>query len=97
MGSNFVKHEILTSLPKANPFHTGVCFSSCVQPCRRIDDGKHPNRVNITDWIPGENPQNRQLLAPRINNELALEEITIAEKLKEKGYATCFVEMASGT
>ncbi len=53
--------------------------------------GKHPNRVNITDWIPGENPQNRQLLAPRISNELALEEITIAEKLKEKGYATYFV------
>ncbi len=33
----------------------------------------------------------RPLLAPVDRNELALEEVTIAEKLKEKGYKTCFV------
>src|SRR6056297_2522298 len=53
--------------------------------------GKHPNRVNITDWIPGQDPQNRPLLGPQDRNELALEETTIAEKLKEKGYQTCFI------
>jgi arylsulfatase A-like enzyme len=53
--------------------------------------GKHPNRVNITDWLPGDDPKNRPLLGPQDKNELALEEITIAEKLKENGYATCFV------
>ena len=53
--------------------------------------GKHPNRVDITDWIPGSDPKNRPLLGPQDRNELALEEVTIAEKLKEKGYKTCFI------
>lgn len=53
--------------------------------------GKHPNRVNITDWIPGSDPQKRPLLGPKDGTELALEEYTLAEKLKEKGYKTCFV------
>ncbi len=53
--------------------------------------GKHPNRVDITDWIPGSDPKNRPLLGPQDRNELALEETTIAEKLKEKGYRTCFI------
>lgn len=52
--------------------------------------GKHPNRVDITDWIPGNDPKNRQLLGPQDRNELALEEITLAEKLKEAGYKTFF-------
>jgi arylsulfatase A-like enzyme len=56
-----------------------------------IMTGKHPNRVNITDWIPGDDPKNRPLLGPQDRNELALEEITIAEKLKEKGYKTGFI------
>ena len=53
--------------------------------------GKHPNRVNITDWLPGDDPKNRPLLGPQDKSELALEEITLAEKLKENGYTTCFV------
>jgi arylsulfatase A-like enzyme len=53
--------------------------------------GKHPNRVDITDWIPGSDPKNRPLLGPQDRSELALEEITIAEKLKEKAYRTCFI------
>ena len=56
-----------------------------------IMTGKHPNRVNITDWIPGDDPKNRPLLGPQDSDRLALEEITIAEKLKEKGYKTGFV------
>jgi len=53
--------------------------------------GKHPNRVDITDWIPGADPKKRPLLGPQDRENLALEEITLAEKLKEKGYKTCFV------
>ncbi len=53
--------------------------------------GKHPNRVNITDWIPGLDPKMKPLRGPQDRTELALEELTIAEKLKEKGYHTCFV------
>jgi len=53
--------------------------------------GKHPNRVNITDWIPGQDPKNRKLLGPQDRENLALKEITLAEKLKEKNYKTCFI------
>ena len=53
--------------------------------------GKHPNRLDITDWIPGSDPKKRPLLGPQDRENLALEETTIAEKLKEKGYRTCFV------
>ncbi len=53
--------------------------------------GKHPNRIDITDWIPGDDPKDRPLLGPRDADRLALEEITIAEKLKEKGYKTGFI------
>ena len=56
-----------------------------------IMTGKHPNRLNITDWIPGDDPIDRLLLGPQDSNELALEEITIAEKLKEKGFKTGFI------
>lgn len=56
-----------------------------------IMTGKHPNRVDITDWIPGADPKKRPLLGPQDRNELALEEVTIAEKLKEKGYKTGFI------
>ncbi len=52
--------------------------------------GKHPNRVNITDWIPGSDPKKRPLIGPQDGEELALNEITLAEKLKENGYKTCF-------
>ncbi|WP_340111134.1 sulfatase [Maribellus mangrovi] len=56
-----------------------------------IMTGKHPNRVNITDWIPGNDPKKRPLLGPQDADELALDEVTIAEKLKEKGYKTGFI------
>ncbi len=56
-----------------------------------IMTGKHPNRVDITDWIPGDDPKEKLLLGPQDRHELALEETTIAEKLKEKGYKNCFI------
>lgn len=53
--------------------------------------GKHPNRVNITDWLPGLDPQDRQLLGPRDRSEMGLEEQTIAELVGKGGYETLFV------
>lgn len=54
--------------------------------------GKHPNRHNITDWIPGfsRDRGNWPLSTPAINHELALEETTLAEKFKAAGYQTFF-------
>lgn len=57
--------------------------------------GKYPVRYNITDWIPGRQSQGpcsgEKMLSPRIRNYLPLEEITIAEKLKNFGYTTAIV------
>lgn len=55
-----------------------------------IMTGKHPTRLNITDWIPGQNPKGRKFLGPNDLQALPLEEKTIAEALKEDGYKTFF-------
>lgn len=55
-----------------------------------IMTGKYPTRVGITDWIPGLDPKDRKLLGPEDRHALPLEEITLAESLKKKGYRTFF-------
>ncbi|HPS02495.1 MAG TPA: sulfatase [Candidatus Sumerlaeota bacterium] len=56
-----------------------------------IMTGRYPARLNITDWIPGDNPKNKRLLGPPDLDALPLEEVTVAEALKKSGYATYFV------
>ncbi len=54
--------------------------------------GKHPARLNVTDWLPGrpDRPDQR-MNRPKILNQLPLEEVTLAEELKKAGYATAHV------
>ena len=59
-----------------------------------IMTGRHPVRVDVTDWLPGMSEskiRDPRLIQPQDRNELALEEITLAESLKGKGYQTFFV------
>jgi arylsulfatase A-like enzyme len=61
-----------------------------------IMSGKYPARINLTDWIAGRQNNKRMLkymkiLPPKFNHQMALEEVTIAEALKEDGYKTAFV------
>jgi len=51
--------------------------------------GKHPARLDITNWIGGS--QKGQLLQADYQRQLPLEEITVAERFKEAGYATGFI------
>ena len=76
---------------------SGMRFSDAYASCpvcsptrASIMTGKYPTRLGITDWIPGQRPKNRKLLAPAILNQLPLAEVTIAEALKEAGYRTFF-------
>jgi len=59
-----------------------------------IMTGKYPARVGITDWIPGfveaNDKLNLPLNTPQDGYELPLAEVTVAEALKEAGYATFF-------
>ena len=54
-----------------------------------IMTGKCPARLNLTNFLPGRpDAPSQRLLQPRIEGQLPLEEVTIAELLKNAGYAT---------
>jgi arylsulfatase A-like enzyme len=75
------------SIQFTNAYSSG---SVCSPSRASIMTGKHPARLQITDWIPGLRPENQKLNYPAILNELPLEELTIAEVLKQNGYSTFF-------
>ena len=51
--------------------------------------GKHPARLDITNWIGGE--QNGLLQQATYERQLPLEETTIGEAFRDNGYATGYV------
>ena len=91
-GSTFYESPNIDKLSTESfEFKTAYAASSVCSPTRAsIMTGKHPSRVNITDWIPGVDPKNRPLLGPQDLHQLPLNEITIAEKLKQSGYKTFY-------
>lgn len=51
--------------------------------------GKCPARLNLTNYLPGRpDAASQKVLQPRIEGFLPLEEVTVAELLKQAGYAT---------
>ncbi len=73
-------------------FTNGYAAASICSPTRAsIMTGRHPVRVNITDWIPGsKTPDTAKFQHVHDRDNLALEETTIAEVLKEKANYTTF-------
>ncbi len=54
-----------------------------------IMTGKCPARLNLTNFLPGRaDAPSQRLLQPRIEGQLPLEEVTLAETLQGAGYAT---------
>ncbi len=91
-GSTFYETPNIDSLSEASVRFTDAYSSGSVcSPSRAaIMTGKHPARLNITDWIPGLDPKKEKLRGPVDLNQLPLEEITIAEVLQDQGYRTFF-------
>lgn len=91
-GSEFYETPFLDQLSEeAIQFTNAYSAGSVCSPTRAaIMTGSHPARVNITDWIPGRNDDGNQLIGPQDLNELQLNEITIAESLRENAYSTFF-------
>ena len=57
-----------------------------------IMTGKYPARLNLTNFLVGRRwPKNSPILPPEWRHQMPLEEVTIAEALKEAGYVTCFI------
>jgi arylsulfatase A-like enzyme len=82
----------------------GVRFTSAYASCTvcsptraSLMTGRNPVTVDITDWIPGRQDARggpipeEMFVVPRFNQQLPLEEITLAEKLQEAGYITASV------
>jgi arylsulfatase A-like enzyme len=76
----------------------GMRFSNAYSACTvcsptraAILTGKSPARLQITDWIAGHDRPFARLTIPEWTKYLPLEEETLAEKLKAKGYATASI------
>ena len=92
-GSRFNETPNIDNLAESGmKFTQGYAAGSVCSPTRAsILTGRHPVRVDITDWIPGQPNKNiNQLLHPEDQYELSLQEVTLAETLKTHGYQTFF-------
>src|SRR5262245_15094614 len=71
-------------------FTCGYCSQPICSPSRAgILTGKTPGRLHLTTFLPGRaDARSKMVLHPKIRMELPLEERTLAEYLKDAGYAT---------
>lgn len=91
-GSTFYETPAIDKLA-----HRGMRFTQAYTACpvcsptrSSIMTGKYPVRTGITDYIPGQHPAGAKLETPYTNTELALDEFTIAEALRDAGYLTFY-------
>ena len=73
-------------------FTASDAASNVCSPTRAsILTGKYPARLRLTDCLTGEpNGPNQKLNRPDFQKYLPLEEVTVAEALKDAGYQTAF-------
>ncbi len=92
-GSDFYQSPNIDKLARDGIRFT-QSYSACTvcSPTRAaIMTGKYPARLHITDWIPGQMPENPKLLVPDWTKYLPLEETTIADAFHSAGYATASI------
>lgn len=92
-GSDFYETPHLDKLAS-----DGVRFTQAYAACTvcsptraALMTGKYPARVRITDWIPGQPPENPKLIVPNFTKYLPYEETSLAEAMKAGGYATASI------
>ncbi|OWK36613.1 sulfatase [Fimbriiglobus ruber] len=93
-GSTYYRTPNLDALAKQGVRFTDAYASCPVCSPTRVSllTGKYPQRVGITDWLPGQADRPiHKLSRPKLPAELPLTEVTLAEALKAAGYATAHV------
>ena len=93
-GSTFHETPNIDALAASGMRFTDAYSASTVCSSTRaaLQTGKAPERLKITDWIPGnvEVEVGKPITTPAILNQLPLSEITIAEAFKSAGYKTFY-------
>jgi arylsulfatase A len=92
-GSDFYESPHIDGLARDGMRFTAN-YSACTvcSPTRAaLLTGKYPARLHITDWIPGQPPENPKLVVPDFTKQLPLQEVTLAEVLQAAGYATASI------
>lgn len=93
MGSEFYETPNIDRLAAEGMRFTDA-YAACTvcSPTRAaIISGKYPARLHLTDWITGHQRPQAKLRIPDWRMYLPLEETTVAEALKQAGYATLHV------
>jgi arylsulfatase A len=92
-GSDLYQSPNIDKLARDGMKFTQSYSACCVcSPTRAaIMTGKYPARLHITDWIPGQMPENPKLLVPDWTKYLPLEERTIGDAFHSAGYATASI------
>jgi len=95
-GSRFYETPNIDRMAKGGMRFTDA-YAACpvCSPTRAsILSGKYPARLDITDWIPGRQANgarsDEKLQSPQFRQELPLQEVTVAEALRNAGYETFF-------
>lgn len=92
-GSKYYETPHIDQLAKDGMRFTQA-YSACTvcSPTRAaVMTGKSPARLHITDWIAGHDRPFARLKIPDWTKHLPLEETTLAERLKTRGYATASI------
>ena len=89
-GSDFYETPNIDRIAREGMHFTDAYASAPVcSPTRAsLMTGKHPARLHLTDYLPGSPFPYAKLVTPRQAACLPLEEVTLAEALKQHGYVT---------
>jgi len=92
-GSKFYETPNIDKIAREGIYFTDAYSPAPVcSPARAgILTGKYPARLHITDYLPGDPYPWAKLKTPVQAKALALEEVTLAEMLKDKGYTSAMI------